>query len=50
MRHADGGNDDHRRQDIGQDLAQHDVTPGSAEGPGGLHVFNLAGGQGLAAD
>jgi hypothetical protein len=50
MRHADGGNHDQRRQDIGQDLAQHDMAPGSAQCPGGFHVFDFAGRQGLAAD
>jgi hypothetical protein len=48
MRHADGGDDDHRRQDVGQDLAQHDVAARGAERARRLDIFEFARDQRLA--
>ena len=46
---VEGGDDDQRRQDVGQDGAEHDAPFGGAQGAHGFDVFALALHQRLGA-
>ncbi len=49
MRHTHGGYDHHRRQDVGQDFLQHNVTLAGPHRVSGLDIFDVARGEGLTA-
>jgi hypothetical protein len=48
--HADGGLDEQGLEDVGEDVAEHEVEVGGAHGAGGLDVFALLDGEDLGAD
>jgi len=49
-RRAEGGDDADRRDDVGHDLAHHDVPPAGTQRPGRLAMVHLARGPDLGAD
>ena len=48
--HADGGLDDDRLHDVGENVADEDSPIAGSESTGGFDVFALAGGEDLGAD